>query len=231
MGLQKKKVVIIGGSAGIGKATAERALDAGAGVVIASRHEEHLQEAKEDLGGRVETAIIDVRDTRGMGQVLDQLAPYDHLVFTAVNLKTAPFLDVDISEGKDVFNVKFWGQVAAAQYAAGHLREGGSITLLSGTAAHQPIEGMSMVGAVNAATEGLVRSLAVELSPIRINAVCPGLIDTHGLDATRRRELARSMPVRRMGEADHVAHSILYLIENPYTTGTVLFVDGGNSLV
>ena len=231
MGLQKKKVVIIGGSAGIGKATARRALEAGARVVIASRNEKRLRTAEEELGGMVQSAVIDVRDTRGMEHTLDGLAPFHHLVFTAAENVLTPFLEVDLQDAKVAFDVKFWGQFAAVQQAAADITEGGSITLVSGTSAHKPIEGMSIIAAINGATEALTRSLAVELSPLRVNAVCPGFVDTKGIDPARREELAGRLPARVAGEAGHIAHAILYLIENTYATGTVLHVDGGNCLV
>lgn len=231
MGLQKKKVIVIGGSAGIGKAAATRALDAGARVVIAGRTETRLEEVASELGGQIETAVLDARDTRGMEHIIGDLAPFDHLVFTAAQVQPSAFLEVDLESAKEAFDVKFWGQFAAVQHSAAHIVEGGSITLISGLAAHQPIGGMSVIGAINGATEALTRSLAVELSPVRVNAVCPGLIDTHGLSAERREELAGNLPGRLVGEADHVAHAVMFLIENPFTTGSILYVDGGNRLV
>ncbi len=231
MTLQDKKVVVIGGSAGIGKATAQAAAAAGAHVVIAGRSEEQLQKARTEIGGRIEQCVLDVRDVRGMDYCLEEVAPFDHLVITAADVHTAPFLKTDLEEAHQMFEVKFWGQLAAVQLAAPCIREGGSITLFSGAASRKPMQGYAMIAAMNGAIEGLMRTLAVELSPIRVNAVSPGLIDTHNFDPERRQAVAQRLPVKQIGEPSHVAAGVLFLMQNPYVTGTVLCIDGGSPLV
>lgn len=231
MSLTGKKVVIIGGSAGIGKATARAAVAQGAEVVIGSRDEAHLQEAQDEIGGGVKYCVMDVRDVRGMDYCFDQIGPFDHLVVTAVEVTATPFIQMELDAARHVFEVKFWGQFAAAQLAAPSLREGGSITLFSGVAAHKPVRGFAAIAAANGAVEALVRSLALEISPLRVNAVSPGFIDTHGIDPERRTKIAEALPARCVGEADHAAQAVLFLMQNPYTTGTVLYVDGGNRIV
>jgi NAD(P)-dependent dehydrogenase (short-subunit alcohol dehydrogenase family) len=229
MPLQGKSVLIIGGSAGIGRATAAMALANGASVTIASRSEEHLAEAKKLLGS-VKTCVMDVRDARAMEYCFESLEPLDHLVFTAAEIAASPFLQTEIESARKLFDVKFWGQFAAAQSAAVRIAKGGSITLSSGVAARMPSKGLSVVGAINGAIESLTRALALELSPTRVNAISPGFIDTKGIDNERKAQIEASLPARRIGHPEDVARAILYLMENPYTTGTVLTVDGGRSL-
>jgi NAD(P)-dependent dehydrogenase (short-subunit alcohol dehydrogenase family) len=231
MSLQGKKVVVIGGSSGIGKATAKAAAEAGAHVIIGSRSEEHLSRAKEEIIGKIDYCAIDVRDLRGMDYCLEQISPFDHLVFTAVEPYSAPFLQTSIEEARKTFDVKFWGQFAAAQSAAPSLLEGGSITLFSGLAAHRPVRGLSVLAATNGAVEALVRTLAIELSPVRVNAVCPGTIKTHEVSEEKLAKLEAALPVRRIGQPEDVAQAVLFLMQSPYTTGTVLHVDGGNALI
>jgi NAD(P)-dependent dehydrogenase (short-subunit alcohol dehydrogenase family) len=230
MSLHGKTVLIIGGTAGIGRATAARALQAGARVVVASRNKEHVEEAAEDLGN-VESCVIDVRDPRAMDYCFETIEPIDHLVVTAAEVTSTPFLKTELDEAKRLFDIKFWGQFAAAQSAGARMQAGSSITLTSGIAARMPSKGLSVVGAINGAIEALTRSLALELCPVRVNAVSPGFVDTHGVDPERRKQIESTLPARRVGQPDDVARAILYLIENPYTTGTILTIDGGRSLV
>lgn len=230
MTLEGKTVLIIGGSSGIGRATADRALRCGARVVIASRDEAHLDEARATIGS-VETCVIDVRDVRAMEYAFDALDPLDHLVVTAAEVASTPFLKTDLEEAKKLADIKFWGQFAAAQSAGARMGEGCSITLTAGVAAQMPARGLAVIGAINGAIEALTRALALELSPVRVNAVSPGFIDTRGIDSERRAQIESSLPARRVGSPDDVARGIIYLIENPYTTGTVLTIDGGRSLV
>ncbi len=226
-----RKVLIIGGSSGIGKATARLAASAGAEVVIASRHEESLREARTEIGGNVSSCTVDVRDPRSLDACFEANAPFDHLVVTATDVRPATFLEVDVDDARQIFEVKFWGQFTAAQLAAPCIRSGGSITLFSGVAASRPVVGMSVIAAADGAIEALVRSLAVELSPIRVNGIAPGFVDTHDMDASRKSELSNRLPARRMGEAADVARAVVSLMENTFVTGIVLTIDGGHHLV
>lgn len=221
--------MVIGGSAGIGKATAQAAVEAGARVVIASRSEEQLRETRDALGP-VETCAFDVRDPRAMDHCFAQIGAFDHLVITAAEVTASAFIETDLDEARKTIDTKFWGPFMAVQTALPYLSEAGSITLFSGVSAHRPVRGLSVVAAANGAVEALTRSLAYELCPLRVNAVCPGFVDTHGMDEERRAALAASLPVGRVGEAEDVARAVLFLMQNPYTTGTVLRIDGGKTI-
>lgn len=238
MSLQGKTVVVIGGSSGIGLTTAKALVDAGAGVIISSRSEKKLEEAKNTIGGKVEAYSLDVTREEDLKRFFGNVEAFDHLVFTAVKGANGLFLDMDTATAREVFETKFWGQYNAAKYAAPKLKEGGSITLFSGVASQKPIEGLSALAAANGAIEALCRSLAVELGPIRVNAVLPAVVDTPLYDRMpqeRRKDYLRSfaskLPVKRVGNPEDVAKAVLYLILNDYTTGTVLEVNGGYRIV
>lgn len=230
MSLKGHKVLIIGGSAGIGKETARIARDAGADVIIASRSQDHLDAACEELGEGVKAVVLDVRDPRATEYALSEVGSFDHLVVTAAEVQAHPFVEQDLDEARKIFDSKFWGQITAVQMALSFLTERGSITLFSGVAASRPVAGLSIVAAVNGAVEAIVRALALELCPLRVNAVSPGFIDTHNIDEEKRRALEASLPVRRMGLAEDVAQAVLLLMDNSYITGTVLQIDGGRSI-
>lgn len=238
MSLKGKKTVVIGGSSGIGLAIAEALVKAGARLVVASRSSKKLEKAKKNLGANTETYQLDVTREEDVRQLFENIGPFDHLVCTAVAGANAPFLEMDTATARGVFETKFWGQYYAARYGAPKISPGGSITLFSGIASQKPVEGLSALAAVNGAIEALCRSLAVELGPIRVNAVSPAVIDTPKYDRMpdekRKKYLelyGNKLPLKRLGTPEDVAGTVLYLIQNAYTTGTLAEVNGGYRIV
>lgn len=238
MSLKGKKAVIIGGSSGIGMAISAALADAGAQLVIASRSSEKLKKAQKAFGADTETYPLDVTREDQVRRFFEDIGPIDHLVCTAVAGANAPFLEMDTGTARGVFETKFWGQYFAARHGAPKIRPGGSITLFSGVASQKPVQGLSVLAAVNGAIEALCRSLAVELGPIRVNAVSPAVIDTPRYsrmpDEQRKRylrEYTTKLPVKRLGSPEDVAQTVLYLILNPYVSGTLAEVNGGYRLV
>lgn len=234
MKLAGTTVVIIGGSSGMGLATARAAVAEGAAVLIASRSEEKLGRAADEIDGEVTTRVVDVTREEQLKNFFAEVGDFDHLAVTAATGATGPFFDLDTATVQGVFASKFWGQYFAVKYGAPWVREGGSITLFSGVAAARPVAGMSTYAAINGAVEALCRALAVELAPLRINAVSPGLIDTpayEGMTPHDRKALfemvAERVPARRVGRAEDAAQAVLSLMKNGYVTGTVMTVDGG----
>lgn len=173
MSLQDCKVVIIGGSSPIGKAIARAVLREGGKLALAGRSVDRLGDVVDELGGDVDCCEVDVRDERGVGYCLEKFAPFNHLILTVAEHHDMPFLDADLSLARQMFEVKFWGQLSAAQEAVIHLNEKGSITFFSGHSVH-PTAGACVSDAINGAVEAMVRSLSVELHPIRVNAISPG---------------------------------------------------------
>ncbi|MGD8189787.1 SDR family oxidoreductase [Brevibacillus ginsengisoli] len=236
--LQDQKVVIIGGSSGIGLETAKQVIAQGAEVIIASRSEDKLRQATDHLGAR---AVAHQLDTTQEGQVhafFEQIGSFDHLVVSAAETSGGPFLETDTAQARQLFENKFWGQYYTAKYGAPKIKPTGSITLFSGVVAYKSMVGSSTLGAVNAAVSNLGQTLALELAPIRVNIVSPGIIDTPS--RSKMPEEARSnfyatvgnkLPVKRIGQAEDVAQSVLYLLQNRFVTGTVLHVEGGHILI
>ena len=237
MSLRGKKVIVIGGSSGIGLATASAAAEQGAKVLIASRSREKLERARGEVGGRVGIFVLDVTREEEVRSFFERAGAFDHLVTTAAEGTTGPFLDLAWEEVQALFESKFWGQYWAARHAARQIREGGSITFFSGVAAKKPLPGFSSFAAVNGAINALARALAVEIAPVRVNVVSPGIVDTPAygeMAAAARQEFfertAAALPVGRIGTPAQVAEAVLFLMRNSFTTGAVLDVDGGGRL-
>lgn len=235
--LKDKRVVIVGGSSGIGKAIAQRALQEGASVVIAGRSQDKLDAAKILLGGLVETIAFDSGDPQAAADVYAGIGPIDHFVSTAASLTYASIASIDLYAVEAMISTKIRGPLLAARFAADKIREGGSMTFLTGLAAYRPTPGTVAVATVNAALEGMVKALAVELAPLRVNGLSPGVTETPGWDfmpgQDREKlfaELRTSLPARRIGAPEDIAAAALLLMTNPFITGTVLDVDGGGRL-
>lgn len=238
MSLKEKKVVIIGGSSGMGLASAKAAAAEGAYVLIAGRSQERLKKALDEIEGEAEGHTLDVTREEEVRDFFTGLGTYDHLVTTAATGAVGPFLEIESAAVRSVFESKFWGQYFAARYGAAGILPGGSITMFAGVASHKPLQGLVAYAAVNGAIEGLCRTLAVELAPLRVNVISPGIVMTpayQGMPEQEReamfRSLADKLPVKRVGRPEDVARTVLYLMQNGYTTGTVVYVDGGHRLV
>jgi len=232
--LAGQKVVVVGGSSGIGLATAELAKSEGADVVIASRNAERLKMAATKLG--VRAILADVTSDDSVTQLFRQCGVVDHVVVTAAQLRTGPFKTVSMEDVRATMEGKFWGAWRVAR--AAEIRNGGSLTLVSGFLSVRPRSAAAIVGAVNGALESLARSLALELAPVRVNAVSPGIIDTpiraSMPEASRREMLAKAaatLPVGRVGFGEDVARQILTFMTVGFATGSIVYLDGGGLIV
>ncbi|MBM9503304.1 SDR family oxidoreductase [Actinacidiphila acididurans] len=238
MALSGQRIVIIGGSSGMGLASARAVSAAGAAVTIASSDQARLKAALAGLPDSCDGAVVNTRNEADVAALFDRVGELDHVVYTAGDtVRPQPLADLPLDTARDLFEVRFWGAVAAVKHAARRVRPGGSIVLTSGTVAVRPAPGTALAAAGAAAVEGLTRGLAAELAPVRVNAVRPGAIRTPLWDPVpepRRAELFATLADRTLtksiGEADQIAAAHLYLMENRFVTGTVLTVDGGSIL-
>ena len=237
LSLAGKRVVVIGGGSGIGFAVADLAREAGAEIVIASSRAATVDAAVERLGGST-GRVVDLRDEGGVAAFFKDLGPFDHLAMTAGDwggVMFAPTADIDLDRAREDLAVRFWGALAAAKHGCRTIAQDGSITLTSGMLAHRPMKGAPLVTAVAGAMEHMTRGLAVDLAPVRVNAVCPGLILTDHVKRTMPEAMQQSfvapLPVPRAGSPAEAAKAYVYLMLNGYATGQILPVDGGGLVV
>lgn len=238
-GFHNQRIVLLGGTSGIGFATARAALAAGASVVVGSSNRKRVDQAVASLGDRAEGHVIDLGDEAAVCGLFERLGDFDHLVYSAGDsLQIGPLADTGLDAVRKAFDIRFFGAVAAAKHAMPHLRPGGSVVLTGGIASLRPQKGWTAVASICGAMEGFMRALAVELAPIRVNLVSPGLVKTPlwaGIPEAQRDALyaasGASLPVGRVGEADDIAQTYLYLMSNRYSTGQTVVVDGGGVLV
>jgi NAD(P)-dependent dehydrogenase (short-subunit alcohol dehydrogenase family) len=230
MSLAGQKVVVVGGSSGIGLATAELARREGAEVIVASRNADRLKAAADKIGA---TAIVaDVTSDDSVVSLFRATGAVDHVVVTAAQLKSGPFKTVAMDDVRATMEGKFWGAWRVAR--AAEIRAGGSLTLVSGFLSIRPRPNAAIVSAANGALESLTRALALELAPVRVNNVSPGIIDTPIRaampEAARREMLAKAaagLPVGRVGLSEDIAMQIVAFMTNGFMTGSIVYLDGG----
>jgi NAD(P)-dependent dehydrogenase (short-subunit alcohol dehydrogenase family) len=238
-GLQDKRVVVVGGSSGIGLAVAQLAAAQGAKVVIVSSNAERVQKAAESIGPEAQGHAVDVSDERAIATFFTKLGSFDHLVFTAGDsLQLQELASTDLQQARRAFELRYWAALAAVKYGSPQLRKGGSIVLTTGIAGQRPRKGWVLAASVCGTIEALTRALAIEVAPIRVNAVSPGLVRTNlwqNMGAKEREEryesVGKSLPVGRVGEASDIAQAYLFLMQEGFATGQTIVVDGGAVLV
>jgi NAD(P)-dependent dehydrogenase (short-subunit alcohol dehydrogenase family) len=234
-----KRVIVLGGSSGIGYAVAEQVVAEGASVVIGSSHAGRVQNAASTLGGNAQGQAVDLSDEHAIQAFFDTAGPFDHLVYTAGDtLRLAELSTLDLSTARKAFDIRYWGALAAVKYATPYIRKGGSIVLTTGVAGLRPRKGWALGASVCGAMDALTRALAVELAPLRVNAVSPGLIATNlwqNMSTEDRQAMydraGKHLPAGRVGEAPEVAAAYLFLMESGFVTGQTCVVDGGAVLV
>lgn len=242
MALTNQKVVVVGGSSGIGLGVARAALASGARVVIAGRSPDKLREAKAALGrdGSVIAHPVDMTDEAQIARMFDAIGRFDHLVSTAgMPPPGAPVGETDVANVRAFIDNKLIGAIALAKHAVKTLKSGGSMTFTSGINKDRPpVPGGAVVTAVAGSFGYLAHALALELAPTRVNIVSPGWVDTPMWDelvgpakAGILADMAGRLPSRRIASVDDVARAYLYLMDSAFTTGETIHVDGGQRLV
>jgi NAD(P)-dependent dehydrogenase (short-subunit alcohol dehydrogenase family) len=234
--LDGAKVLVIGGASGVGFAVAAAALEAGAQVIVGSSQAGRIDAAARALGRGAVGRTVDVRDEGSVAAFFEAAGAFDHLVFTAGDWghMFGATRDLDVEASKARMEVRFWGAARAAKYAIRRIAGDGSITLTGGMLAHRPMPGAPLTTASAQTTEGLATGLARDLAPVRVNAVCLGLImseQVRNMGDAAIRGFTANLPLPRGGTVEEAAEAYLYLMRATYVTGQVVRVDGGGSLV
>ncbi|AOI98244.1 SDR family oxidoreductase [Burkholderia sp. LA-2-3-30-S1-D2] len=232
--LHGKKVLVVGGSSGIGAAAAKAFAQLGAVVTIASR-DPARGNADATPGAPVRTEALDITDTAAVDAFCARIGQFDHVVISAAKTATGPVRALPLADAQAAMDSKFWGAYRVARSI--DIAPGGSLTFVSGYLSVRPNASSVLQGAINAALEALARGLALELAPVRVNAVSPGLIATPLWDklAPDARDAmyagaAQRLPARRVGQPEDVANAIVYLATTPYATGSTVLIDGGGAI-
>jgi NAD(P)-dependent dehydrogenase (short-subunit alcohol dehydrogenase family) len=233
--MSSQHIAIIGGSSGIGLATAGLLLGKGHKVTIAGRNAGRLEAAAKALKGDIHVIAMDATNQAELPPAFNQIGAFDHLVLALGSGKgVGPFASVPLAEVKAGFEEKVFAHFACAQAALPHLRKDGSLTFISAVSAHAAAPGTAGIGAANAAIAALAPILAVELRPLRVNVVSPGVVDTpwwgvlpDAQKASIFAEYAAKTPVGRVGQADDIAKAIAFLIFDSFMSGETVICDGG----
>jgi NAD(P)-dependent dehydrogenase (short-subunit alcohol dehydrogenase family) len=242
MDIAGQTIIVVGGGSGMGLEVARAALAKEAEVVIVGRSQQRLAQAIAELGSEhVRTIAADITSEEEVSRIFEGVGRFDHLfVSAASNLTYQPIRELDVESARKTIDAKFVAALLLAKYAARTINAHGSITFISGIAAERPMPTGYLVGAVNGALFSLVYGLAVALAPVRVNTISPGWIDTPIWDANSAlaankpamfAQMAQRLPAGRIGQPADVAHTALFLMENEFTTGTVLPIDGGHRLI
>jgi NAD(P)-dependent dehydrogenase (short-subunit alcohol dehydrogenase family) len=231
--LSGQKVVVIGGSAGIGLETARGALAAGAEVLVTGRNPERLEKAAAELG--VESSAFDALDPPSLARFLEELeGPVDHVVTAAGAPYYAPLAEIDFDEASRAAGQHLTLPLEVARGVAGKVRPPGSLLFFSGTGARHPASGLALATAITNARPPLIAALALEVAPVRVNLIAPGFVDTplsasilgDELEA-RRDQLRAHLPIGRVVGPEDVAALALHLMTNTALTGATYDIDGG----
>ncbi|MGW3951269.1 SDR family oxidoreductase [Streptomyces sp. NPDC004752] len=232
--LAGKHVVVIGGTSGIGLAIAERALAAGARVTAASRNPGRTAGT---VPADIATEQADITSAASIESLLERVGAFDHLVISAGTTALGTVRELDSGAARAFMDTKFWGAYEGVRAAADRIAKDGSIVLIGGIASRKHGPGRPTMAAINAALEAFGKANAVDLAPIRVNVIAPGLVETPAFvdvpEDVRRRlmdQYVASVPVARVGLPEDIASAAVFLMTNGYATGSVVDVDGGVQL-
>jgi NAD(P)-dependent dehydrogenase (short-subunit alcohol dehydrogenase family) len=234
--LQGQRLIVVGAGSRTGSLLARAASAAGADLVLAGPDPRKLEWTAGELPGPSEVIPVDLADEATIEALSRRAGRFDHLVSTAAIPANGPLKDLDLADVHRAFAAKVIGPLLLAKHLAGQASGSGSFTFFSGVAAWRPAPSRTVMATTNGALAFLVQALAVEIAPLRVNAVSPGIVDSGSWDALGAdkeaflRQVAERNPARRVGTPDDLIKAVFYAIDNPYVTGTVLHVDGGGRL-
>ncbi|WP_145024738.1 SDR family oxidoreductase [Paenibacillus sp. Y412MC10] len=233
--LKGQRAIIMGGTSGMGLASARLLVEWGADVVVTGRDQAKLETALQHLGQGAKGEQLNAASYEDLKSFYERQGSIDHLVIAVSGAKGGGnFRELSLDELRKGFDAKFWPQVMSAQLSLNTLSDNGSITFLTSISARSYAPGNAGLTAINAALESMVPILAQELAPVRVNAISPGVVDTpwwNWLPEDQKNAAhdfyKEKSPVNRIGQPEDIAKAVRYLIDNTFVTGTVLEVDGG----
>lgn len=230
-----QKLLVIGGSSGIGLATAQLALALGGDVTIAARSAERLASAAKGMGPALSTSVLDLTDDAAVQSFFANATEWDHIIVTGSEVKMAYVHELALEDAYQALNSKFWGFYRVAR--AARIKPGGSLSVVAGFLATRPVAGRALMGAINGALESLVQGLALELKPVRVNVVSPAMVAggmwSHMPEAEQAAAYAQAAahyPAGTVGAPEDIARQLLLLAATRYATGTIVTLDGGASI-
>ena len=230
-----QKILVVGGSSGIGYSTAAIALSLGAHVTIASRTAAKVEAAAEKLGSGPVGVVLDVTNDEHVATFFANGTTWDHIIVTGSDVKIGPVRDLPLDIAHASFDSKYWGFYRVAR--AANIRPGGSLGVIAGFLATRPAAGRALMGSINGAIESLVQGLALELKPVRVNAVSPGAVQTEMWDALTSEardamfaKVAATYPAGCIGQPEYISRQLLLMAATPYATGMIVTLDGGASI-
>lgn len=237
--LSGKKVIVLGGTSGLGRAAAKAAALEGANVLVVSSNQQRIDQTLNELPDGSTGYAIDLSKESNIKSFFNTIGNFDHLIYTAgENISLNTIDEMNLEQAREFFTLRYWGALAAVKHGVPHINQGGSICLTSGIASTRPGKGWALASSICGAMEGLVRALAVELAPIRVNSVVPGVVKTNlwnNMTPADRNNLYTSVGnallVKRVGEAEDIAQAFIYLMKQQFGTGQNIVIDGGAVLV
>ncbi|WP_296664859.1 SDR family oxidoreductase [Demequina sp.] len=236
--LDGQTVVVVGGGSHLGRAIAIAAAAEGATVVVAGPTEANVRATAEEIGGSARPMVTDIADEASIAALADAVGSVDHVVCTAAMHANGKLAQVDAAAATRAYAAKAVGPLMLAKHLAPRMNAGGSFTFLSGIMGRRFARGLAVMGATNAAIIGVAQALAVEIAPLRVNTIAPGMVDSgvyDGMSPAGRSAMfagtARRYPVQRIGEPRDVVEAVMFAMTQSFLTGAVIDVDGGGRLV
>jgi NAD(P)-dependent dehydrogenase (short-subunit alcohol dehydrogenase family) len=239
MKLRGKRILVLGGTSGIGLAVAEAAMTEGSDVVVVSSQQRRIDAALTLLGKGAEGYVADLSDEIAVEALFGKMGPFDHLVYTAGDSVWQRALgEIKLDDAKRFFDVRFWGAFLVTKHGSKLIRPGGSIVFTSSTVPRRPAVGFAIGASISSAVEAFAVAMAVELAPVRVNVVAPGIVRTPIWDRLPKEQReaffearGAALPVGKVGDPADVAEAYLSFMRSGYTTGQIIVVDGGMLLV